>query len=73
MRIVYLEHPEDVIYARNTKRDTSLRNKDITKMLFRWEVPVPSEAATVEYIVEGAKPKRQKGKDLSADLIKPTL
>ncbi|MNG40672.1 hypothetical protein D3C84_1293670 [compost metagenome] len=59
MRIVYLEHPEDVIYARNTKRDTSLRNKDITKMLFRWEVPVPSEAATVEYIVEAANQRKR--------------
>lgn len=59
VRIVYLEHPEEVIYARNTKRDTSLRNKDITKMLFRWEVPVPSEAATVEYIVEAANQRKR--------------
>lgn len=66
VRLVYLEHPEDVIYARNTKRDTSLRNKDITKMLFRWEVPVPSEASTVEYIVEGVKPKKANAKDLEA-------
>lgn len=58
VRIIYLEQPEGLIYARNTKRDTSLRNKDIAKMLFRWEVPVPSEAATVEYIVEaGIKSK----------------
>lgn len=65
VRLVYLEHPEDVIYSRNSRRDTSLRNKDITKMLFRWEVPVPSEAAKVEYIVEENKPRKHKANDLS--------
>ena len=51
VRLVYLETPEKVLYSRNNGRDTSLRNKDIEKMLNRWEVPLPWEAKTVEYIV----------------------
>lgn len=47
--IVYLEQPPQVIFKRNTQRDTSLTNKSIERMLFRWEVPLPTEAHHVDY------------------------
>ena len=49
VQLVYLEQPEKVIYQRNNKRDTSLKNEGIRDMLFKWEVPLPTEAASVEY------------------------
>jgi predicted kinase len=49
VEIVYLEAPEDVIKGRNSKRDTTLKNVDIDKMLCRWEVPLPIEGHGVEY------------------------
>jgi hypothetical protein len=36
--------------ALNTKRDTTLTNATIGRMLFKWEVPLPTEAHRVEYI-----------------------
>lgn len=47
--IVYLEQSEDVLMSRNTKRDTTLTNASIRRMLFKWEVPLPTEAHRVEY------------------------
>ena len=35
--------------TRNTKRDTSLPNKPIERMLLWWEVPLPTEAHVVDY------------------------
>lgn len=32
------------IYRRNSRRDTSLRKEDIRRILFKWEVTLPSEA-----------------------------
>lgn len=52
VRLVYLEQPEKVLYSRNSNRDTSLKNKGITQMLNRWEVPLPWEAKTVEYLCD---------------------
>jgi predicted kinase len=49
VELVYLEQPEDVIYRRNNKRDTTLSSSAITDMLFRWEVPLPTEAHHVRY------------------------
>jgi hypothetical protein len=46
--------PEKEIYRRNSRRDTSLRNEDIRRMLFEWEVPLPSEAHQVHYHSESA-------------------
>jgi predicted kinase len=51
VRLVYLERPEAELYRRNARRDTSLRNADLRRMLFKWEVPLPSEAHRVEYLV----------------------
>ena len=49
--IVYLESPENVIKTRNAKRDTTLTNARIDTMLQRWEVPLPTEAHRVDYLV----------------------
>ena len=49
VELVYLEQPPKVIFKRNSQRDTSLSNKAIERMLFKWEVPLPTEAHTVEY------------------------
>lgn len=47
--IVYLEASEREIKTRNHKRDTTLTNAGIEKMLLRWEVPLPTEAHCVQY------------------------
>lgn len=49
VEILYLERPEGEIMRRNQQRDTSLRNDDIRRMLFKWEVPLPTEAHRVVY------------------------
>jgi predicted kinase len=49
VELVYLEQSPRVIFKRNTQRDTSLTNKAIERMLFKWEVPLPTEAHTVRY------------------------
>ncbi|MDQ1811864.1 AAA family ATPase [Massilia sp. CCM 9210] len=49
VELVYLEQPPQVIFKRNTQRDTSLPNKAIERMLFKWEVPLPTEAHVVRY------------------------
>ncbi|MFB9240210.1 AAA family ATPase [Massilia antarctica] len=49
VELVYLEQPPQVIFKRNTQRDTSLPNKAIERMLFKWEVPLPTEAHVVHY------------------------
>lgn len=52
VEMVYLEQPPQVIFKRNTRRDTSLPNKAIETMLFKWEVPLPTEAHVVAYRLE---------------------
>lgn len=54
VRIVYLEAPPAVIFDRNNRRDSTLRNVDIERMLLRWELPAPTEAHEVEYQVRSA-------------------
>lgn len=51
VRLVYLEQSERELMRRNARRDTTLRNKDIERMYFRWEVPTPVEADRLEYQV----------------------
>lgn len=51
VRIVYLEQPERELLIRNNKRDTTLTNKKIQSMLYKWELPLPTEAQRVDYIV----------------------
>lgn len=49
VELVYLEQTPQCIFKRNTQRDTSLPNKAIERMLFKWEVPLPTEAHSVSY------------------------
>lgn len=51
VRLVYLEQPQAVLLRRNNKRDSTLPNKTLLGMLYRWEVPVPTEADKVDYQV----------------------
>ncbi|WLQ13101.1 AAA family ATPase [Hahella aquimaris] len=52
IRIVYLEAGEKTLRARNRKRDSTVTDKVIDRLLYRWEIPLPSEAHWVEYVVE---------------------
>jgi predicted kinase len=51
VKLIYLEVPESVVFARNRRRDTTLADKDLARMLHRWEVPMPWEAHEVMYEV----------------------
>ncbi len=50
VELVYLEQAPEVLFQRNSRRDTSLPNKAIERMLFKWEVPLPTEAHAVAYL-----------------------
>lgn len=50
VHLVYLEARRQELLERNRKRDTSLTNKALEGMLFKWEVPVPSEAHQVTFL-----------------------
>ncbi len=39
------------MYRRNGRRNSSLRNNDLARMVHRWEVPPPVETGAVEYPV----------------------
>ena len=52
VRLVYLEVPSDTLFRRNARRDTTLKQKDLERMLHRWEVPLPWEAHEVVYQVD---------------------
>lgn len=52
VHLVYLEQPESMLMARNSKRDSTLTNDGIRRMLHRWEVPAAWEAQQVSYFVE---------------------
>lgn len=49
--LVYLERPRAELLRRNSKRDTSLSNKTLEAMLYKWDLPLPFEAHTVTYAV----------------------
>ncbi|OCG10147.1 metal-dependent phosphohydrolase [Gilliamella sp. App6-5] len=51
VEIVYLEQPEKELYRRNSARDTTLPNKTIQRLLNKWEVPLPTEAHKVSYLI----------------------
>ncbi|MCX8641438.1 MULTISPECIES: AAA family ATPase [unclassified Gilliamella] len=51
VEIVYIEQPEQELYRRNLKRDTSLANKKIQRMFSKWQVPLPTEAHQVSYVI----------------------
>lgn len=56
VELVYLEQAPATIFKRNTKRDTSLSNQSIEGMLFKWEVPLPTEAHQVTYYNAARQP-----------------
>lgn len=49
VRLVYLEVPCATLFKRNASRETTLKQKDLERMLHRWEVPLPWEAHEVHY------------------------
>ncbi|SHH20269.1 AAA family ATPase [Massilia sp. CF038] len=49
VELVYLERSRSELLRRNTRRDTSLSNKALQAMLFKWELPLPAEAHRVTY------------------------
>lgn len=52
VRLVYLEVPAHTLFKRNAGRDTTLKQKDLERMLHRWEVLLPWEAHEVQYEVD---------------------
>jgi predicted kinase len=52
VKLVYLEVPADTLFRRNARRDSTLKQRDLERMLHRWEVPLPWEAHEVSYQVE---------------------
>lgn len=51
VELVYLEKPRTELLRRNSKRDTSLTNKTLEGMLHRWDLPLPTEAHRIQYVV----------------------
>jgi predicted kinase len=49
--LIYIEASHQAVFSRNQKRDTTLSNKSLYRMLHRWEVPSPWEAHEVSYQV----------------------
>jgi predicted kinase len=52
VELVYLERPRAELLRRNHRRDTSLSNKALEAMLHKWELPLPTEAHGVHYLVD---------------------
>ena len=50
VRIVYVEAPEDRLYAQNRERDDAVPAEVIRKLTARWEVPDLTEAHRVEWV-----------------------
>lgn len=48
--LVYLEVNEKELKERNQKRDSSITNNKIEKMLYKWEVPTEIEAHTTTFL-----------------------
>lgn len=53
VEMIYLEAPEPVIKSRNARRDNTLTNAGIDKMLHRWELPLPTEVHVIRYWSDG--------------------
>ena len=49
VHIVHLEAPRATLLARNSQRDTSLRNSALLGMLHQWEAPLPTEAHALSF------------------------
>lgn len=55
VELVYLEEECEVIFKRNSLRDSTLSNKELKKMLLRWELPTAGEAQKIIWNVNGYK------------------
>lgn len=51
VEIVYVEAPAKTLFSRNSARATTLTNKKIEQMLLGWDIPAPSEAHAVRYVM----------------------
>ena len=51
VELVHMEASKSVLLARNSRRDTTLSNADLLRMLPRWEVPLPTEAHGLRLLV----------------------
>jgi predicted kinase len=51
VRIVYREVPATVLFAQNRNRSAVVPEKVIERLLDRWEIPDPTEAHQVDYVV----------------------
>jgi predicted kinase len=49
VELVYLEKPRAELLHRNSRRGSTLTNKALQAMTFKWELPVPTEAHCVVY------------------------
>lgn len=52
VRIVYVEAPEERLFAQNRERDDAVPAEVIRKLAERWEVPDLTEAHRVDYVTE---------------------
>ena len=51
VELVDLERPRKELLQRNSRRDSTLTNKALQAMLHKWELPLPTEAHVVNYVV----------------------
>ncbi|MEX8195130.1 AAA family ATPase [Comamonas guangdongensis] len=51
VELVHLEASKSVLLARNSRRDTTLSNAALLRMLPRWEVPLPTEAHGLQLLL----------------------
>lgn len=49
VELVYLERGRFELLRRNSRRDTSLSNKALESMLYKWELPLPTETHRIRY------------------------
>lgn len=52
VQLVYLEKSRAELRRRNTRRDTSLTNKALESMLYKWELPMPTETHKACYVTD---------------------
>jgi predicted kinase len=52
-KMVYLETGREELFTRNTNRNSTLSNKDLEGMLYRWDIVKMYEPETVEYVING--------------------
>lgn len=51
-KIVYVEAPHDRLFTQNRERDHPVPPSALHRMMDRWEVPDPTEACAVQYVLQ---------------------